>query len=133
MRTQEEIKERFEVSDDLFGTQQGDLLEFMTFESAKAYLKEEFVAKVEAGEETWEAKTDAKAEILEYLGFAYEKAESERGLSAARSLLHMRAWIWLDDQNFYDEIIEHIEEYEDYGISALDMIAAHYGYVREAV
>lgn len=40
MRDQTEIMERFEKSDDLFGTQRGDLIDYMSFENAKPYLKE---------------------------------------------------------------------------------------------
>lgn len=130
MRTQQEIKERFEKNEDLFGTQRSDLIEFMNLETAKLYLKGDYLAKVEAGEEIWGAKSDARKEILDYLDFAYEKAENERGLSAARSLLHMKTWIWLDDQVFYDEVIDLIEDYTDYGLPALDKIAQHYGFVR---
>ena len=130
MRTQEEIMTRFEKADDLFGTQKGDLIDYMTFENAKPYLQEEYVSKVESGEEKWEIKTDPKKEILEYLDFAYDKAKGERGLSAGRSMLHFRTWIWLDDEKFYNEIINLIDNYTNYGIPALDKISEHYGYVR---
>lgn len=130
MRTQEEIMERFEKADDLFGTQKGDLIDYMTFENAKPYLQEEYVAKVENGEEKWEMKTDPKKEILEYLDFAYDKAEGERGLSAGRSMLHFRTWIWLDDESFYNEVINLIDNYTNYGIPALNRISKRYGYSR---
>lgn len=130
MRTQEEILARFEKSDDFFGTQKGDLLSYMEFEFAKPYLKEDYVKKVESGEEKWEVSTDPKKEILEYLDFAYEKAEDERGLSAGRSMLHFKTWIWLDDEKFYNKVIDLIDNYTNYGIPALDKISEHYGYVR---
>jgi len=57
IRTQEEIKERFNQVDDMFGTQKGDLINYMGFESAKEYLKEDYVKKVESGEEVWEQST----------------------------------------------------------------------------
>lgn len=130
MRNQAEIMKRFEESNDLFGTQKGDLISYMTFENAKPHLKEDYVAKVEVGEEKWEPSTDPKKEILEYLDFAYDKAEGQRGLSAGRSMLHFKTWIWLDDQKFYDEVISMIEGYTDYGIPALDRIAEHYSFKR---
>lgn len=126
--------ERFNEVDDLFGTQKGDLVEFMTYENAKQYLAEDYVAKVESGEETFEPPlTDAKKQILDYLPFAYDKAENQRGLSAARSLLHMKTWIWLDDPDFYKEILPMIENYSDYGIPALDRISIRYNFKREEV
>ena len=130
MRTQEEILARFEKSDDFFGTQKGDLLSYMEFEFAKPYLKEDYVKKVESGEEKWEVSTDPKKEILEYLDFAYEKAENERGLSAGRSMLHFKTWIWLDDEKFYNKVIDLIDNYTNYGIPALNKISEHYGYAR---
>lgn len=130
MRTQEEIMVRFEKADDLFGTQKGDLIDYMSFENAKPYLQEEYLAKVESGEEKWEIKTDPEKEILDYLDFAYDKAEGERGLSAGRSMLHFKTWIWLDDEKFYNEVIDLIDNYTNYGIPALDKISEHYGYVR---
>lgn len=130
MRTQKEIMERFEKADDLFGTQKGDLIDYMTFENAKPYLQEKYSAKVESGEEKWEMKTDPKKEILDYLDFAYDKAEGERGLSAGRSMLHFKTWIWLDDKLFYNEVIDLIDNYTNYGIPALDKISEHYGYSR---
>ena len=130
MRTQEEIMSRFEKADDLFGTQKGDLIDYMTFENAKPHLQEEYLAKVESGEEKWDIKTDPKKEILEYLDFAYDKAEGERGLSAGRSMLHFRTWIWLEDEKFYNEVINLIDNYTNYGIPALNKISKHYGYAR---
>ena len=130
-RTQEEILNRLRNSDDFFGTQQGDLLEYLEFEHAKEFLKPEYVEKVESGEEKWEVRADPKKEILEYLDFAYEKAEGQRGLSAGRSMLHFKSWIWLDDEDFYKKVIDKIDNYSDYGIPALDEISKHYGYVKD--
>lgn len=130
MRTQEEILERFEKADDLLGTQKGNLISYMDFENAKPHLKEDYVKSVEDGVEVWEVSTEPKNEILEYLDFAYGKAEEERGLSAGRSMLHLKTWIWLDDEDFYNEVIDLIDNYTDYGIPALDKISEHYGFVR---
>lgn len=130
MRTQEEIIARFNVSDDMMGTQKWDLIELMTYENAKQFLKKEFIESVEKGENKWEQKTETKTTILGYLSFAYDKAEGERGLSAARSMMHFKTWIWFDDEKFYNEIISDIENYTDYGIEVLNKIAAHYGYSR---
>jgi hypothetical protein len=130
MRTQEEILARFEKADDFYGTQQGDLLCYMEFDFAKRFLKEDYVKKVEAGEEVWEVSTDPKKDILEYLDFAYEASENERGLSALRSMLHFKTWIWLDDADFYNEVIDLIDNHTEYGIPALDKISKHYGFVK---
>ena len=125
-RSQEEILKRIEEVNDLFGTQISDLVEFLTFENARKFLKDEYVADVESGREEWVQKTDPKKEISDYMDFAYEKAENQRGLSAGRSMLHMKTWIWLDDQEFYEQIIEDIDDYYDYGIPQLNRICNHY-------
>ena len=131
MKNQKEIKERFNSVDDMFGTQQADLVNYMTFETAKEFLKVDYVKKVEKRKEKWDYETDPKKEILDYLDFAYEKAEDRRGLSAGRSMLHFKTWVWLDDDKFYNEIIREIEDYYDYGIPVLDKISKHYKYKRK--
>lgn len=134
IRKQEEILEKFksiDQFDDFFGVQRTDLLLFMEFETAVPFLKDEYVKDVKSGKEEYKHKTDPKKEILSYLPFAFEKAENQRGLSAARSLDHLKTWIWLDDDKFYNEIIEDIENYTNYGIPQLKKIATHYGFKRE--
>ena len=130
MRTQEEIIKRFNESNDFMGTQKSDLVDLLTFENAKQFLNKEYVESVAKWEDKWEQKTETKTTILEYLPFAYDKAEGERGISAGRSMLHFKTWIWFDDEKFYNEIISDMENYTDYGIEVLNTIAAHYGYSR---
>lgn len=126
MRTQKEIKERFDQADDMFGTQKGDLISYMDFEVAKEYLKQDYVKQVESGDEVWVKSEDPKKEILGYLSFAYDKAEGERGISAGRSMLHFKTWVWLESEEFYNEVIDLIDNYTSYGIPALDEISNHY-------
>jgi len=131
MRTQDEIKERFEKVNDFFGTQKADLAQYLEYEYAKLFLTEEAILAHESGEDVWVTKTDPKKEILEYLDFAYEKAEDERGLSAQRSLLHFNSWIWLDSEELYQEFQPLINPYTNYGIPALNWISEKYGFVRK--
>ncbi|MCK5217842.1 MAG: hypothetical protein KAJ93_08635 [Methanosarcinales archaeon] len=131
LRTIQEIKERFEKADDFMGIQKTDLISFMDYETAKPHLKKEYVEKVDLKEEKWIPETDSKINILDYLDFAYKKAENERGLSASRSMLHFKTWIWLDNDDFYNEIIGLIDNYDSYGIPALDKISEFYGYKKE--
>lgn len=126
IRTQEEILARFNEVYDFIQIQRHDLLAFMEYETAKPFLKDEYIEKVISGEESWSHLTDPKKEILDYLEFAYDKARSARGLSAARSLLHFKTWIWLDNDELYKELEESFENYTDYGIPVLDKIAKHY-------
>lgn len=127
IRTQQEILDRVNTVDDFLGTQKSDLIAYLDFEHAKEFLNEEFLAKVEAGEEKWEANTDPKKEIIEYIPFAFGKAYDQRGISAGRSLMHMASWIWLDDEDFYNEIKDDLEDYDNYGLPELIRICKHYG------
>jgi hypothetical protein len=45
-------------------------------------------------------------------------------------MLHFKTWIWLDDADFYNEVIDLIDNYTEYGIPALDKISKHYGFVK---
>jgi hypothetical protein len=123
MRTPEEIIAHIEKTqkDDLFGFETGDLVVRLSFADAKRFLKPE------AKEEDWKQHpTDdesIKNEIKAYLPFAYEKATGHRGLSAGRSLSHMRAWAWLlGDQDKFNW-----DNYENYGCPVLKQIAEYYG------
>lgn len=122
IRTQDQILERFNQSDDFMGIQAGDLIEYMDYEVAKPHLKQEYIQDVESGKEAWQKRTDPLQEIVDYLPFAFEKAHGQRGLSAARSMLHMKTWIWLCDDEFYKQIVDSIDNYCDYGLPVLEEI-----------
>lgn len=135
MRTVSEIKDKIKegFTKDFFGFGVSDILKALPFEDAKEFLKEEFINKESAGEE-WESmriKTDedVKEKMLDYLPFAWEKAEGERGLSADRSIRHFAAWAWLIDNEFYEEI-EHMYDtnYAMYGKPILTFIGEKLGY-----
>lgn len=131
MRTKEEILERLnsDESDDLFGTQREDLICLLDYESAIPYLDPVYVKAMADGtcpeDEKW-STIDVRTQIIEYLPFAFDKARERRGLAAGTSLLHFRTWIWFDDEAFYNEILPKIEDYKDYGYSALETISKHY-------
>ena len=127
------IKEGF--SNDFFGFGVSDLIDTLPFEDAKEYLKEEFVAKENASEE-WESTRlksdeDVKEKMLDYLPFAWGKAEDERGLSADRSIQHFTAWAWLIDDEFSNEIENmYNTNYAPYGEPILGFISEKLGYTR---
>lgn len=112
MRTDQEILKRIEeVKDrDWLGTQRSDLLIRLPFETAKPFLKDN------ATSETWTQQgrdhQTIKDEMLQYMPFAWDKANNNRGISAGRSLDHMSAWLWLLG---YDKAADQILEYDLYG------------------
>lgn len=129
MRTQEEILEKVaekrEPFDDFFGTIRADLIYGLTYENAKPYLTEG--ATPETFKPTLTDEEVIRA-VLEYLDFAWGKATGHRGLSASRSIDHMRAWMWLlGDQEMLD-FIESGGNYENYGAPILKRIGDKYGY-----
>ena len=120
-RTQQEILARIEQikADDFFGFQTNDLLCFLTYENAKPWLLEG------AAEADWKQFTDPAQQIKGYAEFAWGKANDRRGLSAPRSIEHMKAWLWLDGK---DELVERMDsEYEYYGKPCLVLICREYG------
>jgi hypothetical protein len=128
IRTEKEILDKFNTVSDLFSIQKKDLLDFLPFDIVKPFLEDEYVKKVESGEEHWGTNISPKSRILEYLPFAYEKAEGLKGMSAARCLLHFKSWIWLDNNDFYNQISHDLDNYQNYGIDVINRIANFYGY-----
>lgn len=119
-RTQAEILKRIEeIKDqDFFGFQVNDLVCFLTYENAKPWCREGVT------ESQWAQHTDAAELIKGYMGFAWNKANECRGLSAGRSLEHMKAWVWLDGKA---DLLEQIEQdYEYYGKPHLVKICQAY-------
>lgn len=120
-RTQDEILNRIlEVQDkDVLGFQRVDLIVYLDFDHAKQFLKED------AKKEEWKQEVRSpKEKMIDYMPFAWEKANNCRGISAARSISHYQAWLWLDGN---EELAEKIEDYEFYGKPQLVMICEYLG------
>lgn len=86
-RTPEEILAEIAtctMATDFAGVRRGDLIEFLPYEDAKAFLREGIT------EDEWKdaqkpATMEAiKAAVTDYMPFAWEKANNCRGLSAVR-------------------------------------------------
>lgn len=123
MRTDEEILARIEAvkNEDFFGAQTGDLLIRLSFEKAKPYLKPEVTA------DQWKVvprdRDKVLVEMLDYMPFAWGKANDGRGLSAGRSMDHYMAWTWLAGDDLGD-----LRRYNYYGKDNLVLICKHYGW-----
>ncbi len=72
--------------------------------------------------------------MQDYIDFAYNKIEQQRGLSAERSVLHYIAWLWLigNDALYEKADAMYQKNYRDYGRPIIDMIADHYGWPKVA-
>ena len=110
-KTSAEIKARIKAVEgiDWLGTQRTDLVGYLPFKDAKPFCKPGLTAKL------WNERAVKPPldEVRDYLFFAWIQANSCRGLSAARSLDHLKAWLWLAG---FDEIVDkHFSTYERYG------------------
>lgn len=61
--------------------------------------------------------------MLDYMEFAWDKANNGRGISAMRSMHHYMAWTWMlgDD-------LGNLLDYQYYGKDNLVKICKHYGW-----
>ncbi len=123
MRTDDEIIARIKSleSEDFFGFETGDLLKCLSFDVVRPFLKPEATAE-EWGDPLPRDRDSVLKRMHAYMDFAWEKANSFRGLSASRSISHFRAWIWLLGDDFPDV------EYEHYGKEILVAICEKYGW-----
>ena len=125
MRTEEEISEKIEEyskEDSLFDFRPEVLVQHLGWDLAKKFYKEEYVDKVDKGEDKYEKISDIKVVVknfLDYMVFAWGKAEDERGLSASRSIQKLSAWLWLLNRDDLVTIINDDELYNPYGSPAL--------------
>lgn len=130
MVTQDEIVARLNDTkfkqDDFFGFQTSDMLSYLDFEHARPWLKDE--ATPDKWKTTPLTPEAVKAEIVGYLPFAWEKATNHRGLSASRSIEHMRAWLWLLGDTEALDYIGQDENWGQYGAKCLKYIGDRYGF-----
>jgi hypothetical protein len=123
MRTNEEILEKIESvkESDFFGVKVNDLLVRLPFDCAKKFLVDDAV------ESEWVVQPRDRESIVkemqEYMPFAWDKANGCRGLSAARSMDHYSAWVWLCGDDLGD-----LSDYEYYGKDNLVKICNQYGF-----
>jgi len=127
--TAEAIAERLSARNkgDFLGFEVNEYAGCLPYELVKPYLKEGVTA------EEWNtirAPRDRESvlkRMQEYMPFAFEKANSQRGISANRSILHYVAWTWLAGDGALSEEIENME-HEFYGKPVLRKICERYGW-----
>jgi len=131
MRTAKEINERIKAIEkqDFFGFETSDLIAALTYKDAKKHLKDGTTKKQWDKGRAKYSKNFAKDEILDYLPFAWMKANDCRGLSAARSLNHLCAWLFLHDTVDAENLIKEIESgYCFYGKPHLIKVSEMFGF-----
>ena len=118
-RTYEEIVERANAikDNDFFGFETQDLLERLPYRYLRPFLKEDI--------KNWkEVDTPIVETIINYLPFAWEKANNCRGISANRSISHFKTWLWLDKSHIDLKFIR----YQCYGKPQLVLISEEFGF-----
>lgn len=121
MKSQDEIVARVEArkGEDVFGFEVSMYIPFLDYAHAKPYLNDDVTS------EQWKKESKTPREkMVDYMPFAWEKANDGRGISAWRSLAHCVAWLWLDGDT---EIWPTLEDYEFYGKPQLIEICKYLG------
>lgn len=129
MRTANEILAELDSLEasgsDFFGFIASDLIGCLPYKEARPFLKEG-VTEAEWKPEPTD-RDSVVARIQAYMEFAWGKANDRRGLSAARSLDHMRAWLWLaGEDDLHDAMMRY--DHTHYGKPALRAICEHFGW-----
>jgi len=124
MRTQAEILERIEEirKTDFWGFEASDLIDHLDYKNAKPFLKE----GVKDSEWDADKQEDVKKVMINYMEFAWKKANDFRGISTSGSLSHFRAWLWIDGS---DEALKIMPggDYTFYGKNELCKICNYLG------
>lgn len=121
-RSQDEIVNYMKNADDWMGNIAGVLLQYLDWEHAKTCYKDEYVSKVESGEEKHNRITDvgeAVQDFLDYMVFGWMKAIDRRGLSASRTVEKLSAWAWLLGRDDIATLLNDDGLYNPYGMPAL--------------
>jgi hypothetical protein len=129
VRTKEEILARWKGGDDVLGLAGGDLVGRLSFDFATS----KGIVKEDVTREEWERDIldtsieGIKKEMIWYLSFAWDKALDHRGISANRSILHIKNWLWLIGDEEALRFAESRGNYAQYGAPILKYVGNKYG------
>lgn len=107
---------------DYFGFKSEVALQFLPFRKVKQFLCDDYVAKVEKEEVEFHQITDvmeAVQDFLDYMVFAWMKADEGKGLSASRSIDKLSAWMMILSRPDVAKILQDYSLYSPYGKPAL--------------
>lgn len=127
MRSQKQIIDRALTSskNDPLGFEYIEYIHALTIESVKklrgTLVRED--ADLSEFNRKFVRDADIRKQCIEYMPFAWEKANGFRGISAARSLLHYKAWLWMMGRDDFDDL----DDYQFYGKDHLRRICAYLG------
>lgn len=131
MRTNVEILNRIasEAELDFFGVVTADLVACLSYKDAKPFLKKGIKKSEWKDPPLEEAGCDkiVKDRLLDYLPFALNKCVDHRGLSASRSMDHIRTWLWLLKDEEALAYASDGDHYPMYGAPILKYVCERYG------
>lgn len=108
---------------DCMGFRREVLLTCVSWDLKKSQYRQDYVDKVEKGEEKAPATiTDVREvvqDMLDYLVFGWMKALDQRGISASRTVEKISAWCWLLGREDLAELVDRDDLYNPYGMPAL--------------
>lgn len=125
LRSQEEILEKMKKITEEQASMDFSvevIVYYLNWENIKPYLKEEYIEKVENGEEQFNFVTsieECAQDFLDYMNFAWGKAENQRGISASRSIQKLSTWAWLMGREDISDVLQDDSLYNPYGAPAL--------------
>lgn len=129
LRTDAELVARFEerAKTDFLGFEITELLPyFSSFEAVKPLLKETATEEDFLKYKKPYTREALLKVMLDYMDFAWDKANNFRGISASRSISHYVTWTWLAGDTELSKDLE--KNYEFYGKDLLVKICRHYGW-----
>jgi hypothetical protein len=124
LRSPKEVFARIKEAEnsDYLGFAKEVLMDYADFGDVKHLFKDDYVKEIESGTSQWKQISDLREcaqEFLDYMNFAWGKAEDQRGISASRSVQKLGEWLWLmNREDLYDEISRD-DLYNPYGAPAL--------------
>lgn len=127
MRTQEEIigrtREKYKV--DILGFEWHQYLLALTPASVCSLRGEIVKSDVDVAKwkQSFSCDADIRTAAVDYMAFAWEKANNFRGISAGRSMAHYTAWLWLLGEDGFDDL----DDYKFYGKNELVRICEYLG------
>lgn len=114
--------------DNLLKFQVNDLLDFMPYEIAREFLKDDIDAEKWAGFYKPLTKDNVIIEMRKYMPFAWDKCTGERGISSNRSIAHYNAWLWILEDKEALEFLADEDNYACYGAPILKYICDRYDF-----
>lgn len=128
MKTQQQILDRImEIKEeDVFGFEISILFDYLTVESMESLRGRVLKDDVDLSDHVTKTADEEtiKAEMRDYMEFAWAKANGFRGLSAGRSIQHYQAWLWLLGER---DLANDIGNYQYYGKDKLVEICDYLG------